>query len=344
MKTNDKNTFDNKILAKYLSGELSEAELHDFEDRISVSEDYKIRIGKMKKQWSAMEGYKEPKVPDTRKAWDNLHTRLTKEKLIPARVAEVRNLLVPKLLKIAAGILILLGISAVIYMAVNRKPAVEMVQVNTGNEENTLIRTLADGSIIYIAQNSLFSFPKEFENESRNVTLKGEAFFDIASNPDKPFIIETVEASIEVLGTAFNVKTQNGEGFELIVDSGKVRVTLKNDPSHTELVVAGEKITTYQNNIVKTKHPVNTTNAWYKKRMHFKDESLKNIINVLNRNFNTTFVIAEKETGNRKLTVTFDRETVETMTELICETLNLKSQNINGSVVLSENKESANQN
>jgi len=65
---------------------------------------------------------------------------------------------------------------------------------------------------------------------------------------------------------------------------------------------------------------------------------------VLNRNFNTTFVIAEKETGNRKLTVTFDRETVETMTELICETLNLKSQNINGSVVLSENKESANQN
>lgn len=344
MKTNDKNTFDNETLAKYLGGELSEVELHDFEEKIAVSEENKIRIGKMKKQWSAMEGYKEPKVPDTRKAWDNLHTRLTKEKLIPARVSEVRNLLIPKLLKIAAGILILLGVSAVIYMAINRKPAVEMVQINTGNEENTLIRTLADGSIIYIAQNSLFSFPKEFENESRNVALKGEAFFDIASNPDKPFIIETDEASIEVLGTAFNVKTQNGEGFELIVDRGKVRVTLKSDPSHTELVVAGEKITTYKNNIVKTKHPVNTTNAWYKKRMHFKDESLKNIINVLNRNFNTTFVIAEKETGNRKLTVTFDRETVETMTELICVTLNLKSQNINGSVVLSENKESANQN
>ena len=75
--------------------------------------------------------------------------------------------------------------------------------------------------------------------------------------------------------------------------------------------------------------------------MHFKDESLQNIISVLNRNFNTTFAVAEKETGNRKLTVTFNNETAETMTELICVTLNMKSQNINGSVVLSENKEDA---
>jgi ferric-dicitrate binding protein FerR (iron transport regulator) len=62
---------------------------------------------------------------------------------------------------------------------------------------------------------------------------------------------------------------------------------------------------------------------------------------VLNRNFNTTFVLAEEETGNRRLTVTFNKETAETMTELICATLNLKSQSINGSVVLSENKENA---
>jgi ferric-dicitrate binding protein FerR (iron transport regulator) len=80
---------------------------------------------------------------------------------------------------------------------------------------------------------------------------------------------------------------------------------------------------------------------WYKQRMHFKDESLQNIINVLNSNFNTTFVVAEKETGNRKLTVTFENETPGTMTELMCVTLNLKSKIINGSVVLYENKEDA---
>jgi ferric-dicitrate binding protein FerR (iron transport regulator) len=72
--------------------------------------------------------------------------------------------------------------------------------------------------------------------------------------------------------------------------------------------------------------------------MQFKDESLHNIINVINRNFNTIFVIADKEVGNRKLTVTFNNESVDTMTELICLTLNLKSETKNGSIVLSENK------
>jgi transmembrane sensor len=344
MKTGEINHQHAETLAKYLSGEMSEVELHTFEEEVAASDEIKIMIEEMKKQWSAMKGYKEPKAPDTIQAWDKLHTRLKDEKLIPVRDLATKNRLVPVLLRSAAVLLIMLGAGAVIYLAMNRKPSIEMVQLNTGNETNTLIKTLNDGSVIYIAQNSLFSFPKEFENESRNVTLKGEAFFDIASNPEKPFIIETDEALIEVLGTAFNVKTQDGNGFELCVDRGKVKVTLKKDPSHTEFVAAGERITTIKNNLVKTKRTVNHAFAWYKQRMHFKDESLLNIISVLNRNFNTTFVVAEKEIGNRKLTVTFNKETVETMTELICVTLNLKSQNINGSIVLSENKENAGQN
>lgn len=331
-----------KTLAKYLSDEMSDAEMLDFEKEIAVSDENKIMIQKMKKQWSALEGFKETSIPDTRIAWDKLHTRLENEKLIPASVLKTR--LIPNLVKIAAVVLILLGISAVIFLNVQRKPAQEMVQINTGNEDNTLIKTLTDGSVIYIAQNSLFSFPAIFENDSRYVELKGEAFFDITPNPDKPFIIETDEALIQVLGTAFNVKTQNGAAFELVVDRGKVKVTLKNDPSHSEFVVAGEKITTVKNSLVKSKNVTSQANTWYKNRMHFKDETLQNIISVLNRNFNTTFVIAEKETANRKLTVTFHNETVGTMTELICVTLNLKSQNIDGSVVLSENKENAKRN
>jgi len=290
---------------------------------------------------SAMKDYKEPKGPDTSKAWNKLHARLNDEKLIPTQIAAARRRLAPLFLRIAAVIVILAGIGSVIYLQMNRKPDVEMVRLDTANETNTLVKTLNDGSVIYIAQNSSFSFPEKFENESRNVELKGEAFFDIASNPDKPFIIETDVALIEVLGTAFNVKAQNGEGFELIVDRGKVKVTLKDDPSHSELVVAGEKVKSVKNNMVKTKQVAGYANIWYKQRMHFKDEPLFNIISVLNRNFNTTFVLAEEETGNRRLTVTFNKETSETMTELICATLNLKSQSKNGSVVLSENKENA---
>jgi ferric-dicitrate binding protein FerR (iron transport regulator) len=341
MKTDKHNQAYHKALARYLSVEMGEAETQVFEKEITSSGENKLMIEKMKKQWSALEGCQESQVPDTHKAWDKLHGRLTGEKLIPAQASKAKAPFGSYLLKAVAFMFILLGVAAIIYMNTNRNAAKEMVRLNTGIEANTLIKTLDDGSVIYIAQHSLFSFPSEFENTSRNVELKGEAFFDIAPNPDKPFIIETEEALIEVLGTAFNVKTQDGTSFELIVDRGKVKVTLKKNPAHSELVVAGEKITAVKENLVKTKHSDVQATSWYKKRMHFKDESLQNIINVLNRNFNTKFVVAERETGNRKLTVTFHNETELTMTELICVTLNLKSQTINGSVVLSENKEGA---
>jgi transmembrane sensor len=296
----------------------------------------------MKKQRTAMEEYKHPQSPDTRKAWDKLHARLVEEDLVPEqRAGGGRSM--SYYIRIAAVVLVLAGIGAVVYLNVNRKHAPEMVQVTTGNDAAALIKTLADGSVIYIAQNSLFSFPAEFETGSRDVELKGEAFFDIAPNPGKPFTIKTDEALIQVVGTAFNVKTGDGSGFELFVDRGKVKVTLLRDPSHSEIVQAGEGITTANHTLVKSRHSADQATTWFRQRMQFKDETLQNIINVLNRNFNTNFVPADDVVGQRRLTVTFHDETPETMSELICMTLNLKSQTINGSVVLSENKEGAKQ-
>ncbi|MCX6282457.1 MAG: FecR domain-containing protein [Bacteroidetes bacterium] len=290
-----------------------------------------------------MEDIKNKRPIHSREAWDKLYARLQDENLVPEG-GKTKNNLVYYGLRIAAVALILLAIGTAIYRNINHKPASEMLTINTGNESNTLIKTLADGSIIFLAQNSLFSYPQEFKSASRNVELKGEAFFDIIPDPGKPFIIETDEALVQVLGTAFNVKTNNGNGFKLFVDRGNVKVTLKKDPSHSQMVIAGEEITAMNNSLVKSKHNTIEASSWYKQRMHFKDEKLQNIINVLNRNFNTTFVLADNEIGKFKLTVTFQNETVETMTELICAALNLKSQTINGSVVLSEIKESSKRN
>ena len=331
-------------LAKYLGGEMNEAESHAFEEGISASENNPEGIEKLKKQWSAMKGSKVSGSPDAQKAWDKLHARLRQENMIPSPGLVLKSRPMYAFVRIAAAVLILLGIASVVYLNIGRKPSVRMVEVNTENNTSTLIKTLADGSVIYIARNSLFTFPGEFKSGSRNVELKGEAFFDIVPNPGSPFIIETREAEIRVLGTAFNVKTQNGDGFELFVDRGEVKVILKSDPSISALVKAGEKISAVKNNLVKSKHLPNEASYWYRQRMQFKDETLQNIIHVLNENFNTTFALADNEIGKHKLTVTFQNETAETMTELICMTLNLKSQTINGVVVFSENREGKKQN
>lgn len=341
MKTNTDNPQYTENLARYLSGEMNSKEKLAFEATLPDTDETDDSLTEIKNQWLALESYKEPQKPDTQRAWNKIHTRLQDEKLFPLQTTAKSPIQRSRFSLIAAIAVLLLGVGSILYLTIVRRPALQLVHINTVNETNTRITTLADGSIIYIAQNSLFSFPVEFEPESRNVILKGEAFFDITPDIKKPFVIETDEAFIEVLGTTFNVKTQNGSSFELFVDRGKVKVTLKNNHSESQFVNAGEKIKAVKNNLIKSKYLANNSSVWYRQRMHFKDETLQQILNVLNRNFNTTFAVAEKETGDRRLTVTFENETASTMAELLCVALNLKSQTINGSVVLSEKKELA---
>lgn len=337
MNTGENNREFDIDLARYLCNEMDEAEKAAFEGQLSGSEEDVKMTGIMKEKWTAMEKYREPAPPDARKAWDKLHERLRDEDLLPAESRKQAGRFAPALLRVAAAIVILAGVASALYFGFGRKSNVEMVQINTAREQNTLIKTLADGSVVYLAQNSEFSFPKNFENNSRNVELKGEAFFDITPDPGKPFKIETGDAIIEVLGTAFNVKTGNGSTFELIVDRGKVKVTLRDNPSVSEMVTAGEMVKAVNNHVVKSKSSAAGSQAWYTKRMQFKDEPLQNILNVLNRNFHTTFVTANQEIGNRKLTVTFSGETPEIMSDLICQALKLKSQAKNGTIILSDN-------
>jgi ferric-dicitrate binding protein FerR (iron transport regulator) len=331
-------------VARYLSGEMEDDERQRFEDSVHGEEENDKLLQMLKKNWDKLGSSPESRTPDTLKAWDKLHSRLNEEQLIPSKVPGTRNFPGTTFLRLAALVLILISVGVVLFLTLNDRGKGEMVNLNTQDEMNTLIKTLDDGSIIYLAQNSTFSFPKEFARDQRNVLLKGEAFFDIHPDAAKPFIIQTDEAEIEVLGTAFNVRTASDGNFELSVDRGKVKVTLRKHPAKSEYVIAGQKVTAVNHQMVKSVYTINSSNAWYTHRMHFKDEPLENILKVLNRNFNATFAITKPEIGNRRLTVTFENETVETMTELICLSLNLKSQVKNDTIVLSDNKAEAREN
>lgn len=328
-----------KRLARYLSGEMEGEELQTFQKEISVSEESFRRIKTMEKEWKALEQMSMAPDPDAGKAWEKLHHRLQGEGLIPAVNMRSKSVTMPLVWRVAASILALVALAAVVFYLIDRKPAPRMVQLSTATENNTLIKTLTDGSVVYLDRNSLFSFPEQFNTGSRTVELQGKAFFDITPDSAKPFIIETGKTQIRVLGTAFHVKTGDGGQFELMVERGKVKVTLKDDPAVAMLAEIGEKITVSQNRLIKSKITENEDTAWYKQRIHFKDEMLGNIIPVLNRNFNTNFAPADEEVSRLRLTVTFDRDAAETVAELLCATLNLKSQAINGTIVFSKNRE-----
>lgn len=324
MKLNINNTKDSEIIARYLSGEMSNDELTRFEKDIESFPENKNLITEMKQHWNKMGQYKEKREVDANKGWQTLFDRLDTEDLIP-ETKVVEHKLIPVWAKYAASIIVLLTVASLSVYTVFRNDT-SLISLNTGIEPNTLIQTLNDGSVIYLANNTQFSYPQEFGSKERKVNLNGEAYFDIAPNPKKPFRIETDKVIVEVLGTAFNVKSDNNEPFELVVDHGKVRVTLKSDPSQTIIVLPGERISASNSHLVKSKNTDANYFAWKTKQMQFKDESLSNIINVINKNYKSNIKLYDNQLAERKLTVTFYNNSISKVTELICLSLNLKKE------------------
>lgn len=98
-----------------------------------------------------------------------------------------------------------------------------MKEVVTGIEERKQVR-LEDGTAIWLEPGSRLIYPETFTDSVREITFMGEAFFDVAKNPDRPFIIHTGTIYTRVLGTSFAVKAYDSLSQEVAVVTGRVSV------------------------------------------------------------------------------------------------------------------------
>ena len=209
-----------------------------------------------------------------------------------------------------------------------------LLSLKNGPEDNTLVTTLEDGSIIYLAQDATLSYPEHFEADKRLVKLDGNALFDVSGNKQRPFLIETKYTTIEVVGTAFNVKNNGKNDFELSVQRGLVKVT-RLDNGESSFVKAGETVILNNNLFLKSPTSDMDQFARYTERIQFKDETLANIVRVINRMSSQPVQLSSSELENRRLTVSFYDNSPAAMTELICLALGLTSEQKEDTLVIS---------
>ncbi|RAV30460.1 FecR family protein [Sinomicrobium soli] len=127
-------------------------------------------------------------------------------------------------LRLAASVVILLGIGYTVLLTSGRKT----ITVNNPSKNPKSI-VLADGSEVILNHNSKLTYNRQaFPVKDRNVELSGEAFFKVARNPRKPFIIKTGALTTRVLGTQFNIR-ESDTSVKVTVNEGKVRVYNKKD-------------------------------------------------------------------------------------------------------------------
>ena len=269
----------------------------------------------------------------TDQAWNELYSRLEQDNLIPARGQ--KRLMRPVFAGMAAAIAVLCLCGALGIWLLNDWGTDErLLSLKNGPEDNTLVTTLEDGSIIYLAQDATLSYPEHFEADKRLVKLDGNALFDVSGNKQRPFLIETKYTTIEVVGTAFNVKNNGKNDFELSVQRGLVKVT-RLDNGESSFVKAGETVILNKNLFLKSPTSDMDQFARYTERIQFKDETLANIVRVINRMSSQPVQLSSSELENRRLTVSFYDNSPAAMTELICLALGLTSEQKEDTLVIS---------
>lgn len=272
----------------------------------------------------------------TDQAWNRLYGRLDNDRLIPERKEQPS--LRPAFIKwgaVAAAVIVLCVCLPISFFPAKDSPTDTNLLTEQNKEKSTLVTTLEDGSIVYLAQETSLQYPVHFSQEKREVSLQGNALFDIAGNRERPFLIETEKVRVEVIGTAFNVKTNGELPFELSVKRGKVKVTLK-DGGQEMYVKAGETVSLLSRKLELCNTRDREQFSDYTRNIRFKDAPLVEILRVINLREPEIQIQASPELGERKLTVSFSDDLPETIVQLICMALNVKCSFENNVFILSE--------
>jgi len=176
---------------------------------------------------------------------------------------------------------------------------------------------LADGSKIWLNAESMLTYPEKFKGDSREIFLEGEAFFDVATNAQRPFIIHLKKGTIKVLGTSFNIRAYENEPVQTAVVTGKVAFIPRYEGakkiSDTILVTPDVKVTytASSGTLIKGNTIGAEDKAWTEGRLIFRNATLEEIGASLQRNFNKQVVFEANAPKQYRLTGSFHNNTLE---------------------------------
>ena len=248
---------------------------------------------------------------------------------------------------IIAGSIAVLSIAAVFIFLLNTNSinTAEIApnkasEITTKNGSKTYL-VLADGTKVWLNAGSKLSYDADkYGDKFREVSLIGEAFFDVTKNPEKPFIIHTSNMDIKVLGTAFNVRCYpNEKKTETSLVRGRIEVTLKNRPSEKIYLKPNEKLTLINDNIVapaiannkKVKNLIEIPDAlvtighlthlnldstivetsWVENKLEFRSEAFEDVASKMEKWYAVKIYIMDENLKKEHLTGSFETETVE---------------------------------
>jgi len=157
--------------------------------------------------------------------------------------------------------------------------------------------TLEDGTKVWLNAGSRMAFPTNFKGKKREVFLEGEGYFEVAHNPNQPFVVNTGEIAIKVLGTRFNLSAYKTDKLtETVLLEGKVTISERTAFGFlkSETILAPNQKASYNRNdrsiTIKTEPDLDFAIAWTEGLFKFSQQSMNDVLTKLQRYYNVKFV------------------------------------------------------
>ena len=287
------------LIYKSFSGDLSAEEQNQLSNWLSESEANRKEADALKKTWQLGANFSKNLEVNLDAEFAQLQNRIAADEKGNVEAAVVRTMPVArkntwwKPLSVAAAILLL---AAAVFIFNENTEAVIMLAMETQEGEVKEI-ALADGSKIWLNENSKLTYPDAMNSDERRVTLTGEAFFDITKNPSKPFIIDTRDAEVKVLGTSFEVRAIDDEvRTEVVVKTGKVSLGKKNEVK--PLILTPNQKGVYNNQTqgyVKSEVKNLNSISWQSKTLDFNDVALEKVLADVENHFDIKVTLENQD-------------------------------------------------
>lgn len=305
-----------ELLPSYFEGSMSKDDRDKVDVWKEVSDENRKLFADSLKAWEGIEHLIRMKKYNAEKALESLSLRIEKHKSVSFFT----------LLQKVAAVLILPLLVATIYFA-TKTPTQQIadtqwhtIKTPAGQRSEFI---LPDGTKVFLNSKTSLSYPVVFNSATRDVKIIGEAYFQVAENKEKPFIVNTGKIKVEVTGTEFKASNYPGENLtEIVLASGKIILFQgEYDKNRNVLgsMVPGEKAMFYENEdkIYFEKVEVDKYISWKDGVLMFRDDSMQEVVQRLNRWFNVDIRLTGKTLEDYVYTATFRDESLIQILDLL---------------------------
>lgn len=311
-----KDEFDlSDLILRYLQGKLSGGELDSFYAFVNGDKENKKLYFELKALYDALSG--EKKAADFEASW---------ERLLKKRKAGIRRFPVtfPPFLRYAAVALLAVGLTSFFfYVASDRKARPDTCYIGGDGLEADIV-VLPDGTRVSLGSKTTFRYKGDYGKTRRTVYLEGEAYFEVAKDPSRPFIVRTAVQEIRALGTKFNVMAYQGDS--LVVTTlleGAVSLTSseKGKAKEKAILLRPDEQLVY-NRLTGQAHlskvDASQFTSWTSGYYYFPDQSLESILYRLGYVYGVTFTVESESLNRRMFNGTFYRgQSIKDIMEII---------------------------